>query len=39
MATLLFDEMNIKENLILIKHTELHWFYLLRRHCHKYLEL
>ena len=38
-VTLLFDEMKIKENLILVEHRELHWFYWFRRHCHKYLEL
>ena len=26
-VTLLFDEMKIKENLILVEHRELHWFY------------
>ena len=38
-VTLLFDEMKIKENLILVEHRELHWFYWFREHCHKYLEL
>ena len=38
-VTLLFDEMKIKENLILVEHRELHWFYWFRRRCHKYLEL
>ena len=38
-VTLLFDEMKIKENLILVEHREFHWFYWFRRHCHKYLEL
>ena len=26
-VTLLFDEMKIKENVILVEHRELHWFY------------
>ena len=30
-ATLLFHEIKVTENLILVKHRELHWFYLFRR--------